>query len=151
MNCLKVYPMTRTFKVPIRNIFYLLSYANDLPEMIESLNEIEDDIISYDFLAEQFNHEVESVLGRGLVRSYVAEKSETSSLGGRLMLTESLPHIMRRKPVVVCKKDEYVADVLLNQIMKATLENIHWNKHVSERNRLKSYYLWEQLPEVTPI
>lgn len=151
MSYLKVYPMATTFKVPIRNLFYLLSYANEMPEIVDSLNEVEDDVITFDFLAEQFHREVEMIMRRGLVRNYVSEVEETSSIGGRLMLTESLPYIMRRIPVVVCEKDEYAANVLLNQIMKATLESIHGNRLVKENIRMKSYRLWEQLPTVSSI
>src|SRR5690625_1872561 len=143
--------MTDTFKVPIRNLFYLLSYANDLPEMVKSLNQVEDDLLTFDFLVEQFNREVQTLLHRGLVKNYVSTVEETGTLNGRLLMTESMPHIIRRKPVVVCEKDVYSEDILLNQIMKATLESIHWNVDVTEKNRRMSFHLSEELYPVSTI
>ncbi|MEI3605034.1 hypothetical protein SPD48_04975 [Pseudogracilibacillus sp. SE30717A] len=141
--------MSNSFKVPIRNVFYLLSYANDLPEMVKSLNQVEDDLLTFDFLVEQFNREVQSILHKGLVRNYVSSIQETSNLSGRLLLSESMPYIMRRKPIVVCEKNEYSEDVLLNQIMKATLERIQWNNKVNEKNKRTSFHLREELYPVS--
>lgn len=135
--------MEQTFKVPIRNLFYLLSYANDLPDMIDSLNKVEDELITYDFLVELFHREVIFLMQRGLVKSYVSKEEETSSISGRLLMEKSLIHQMRRKPVVVCEKDQYTEDILLNQMMKTTLENIYRNKLVSDSNRKRSYFLSE--------
>lgn len=143
--------MSKNFKVPIRNVFYLLSYAHDLPEMVKSLNEVEDNLLTFDFLVEQFNLEVQALLHKGLVKNYVSSVQETSNLSGRLLLDESMPHIVRKKPIVVCEKDEYSEDILLNQVMKATLERIHWNPKVNEKNQRTSFHLWEELYPVSSI
>src|SRR5699024_6506950 len=140
-----------SFKVPIRNLFYLLSYTNEMPEMVHNLNDVEDDLITYDFLAEQFLLEVQHLLKRGLVKNYVAQVEETSRLSGRLVMNDSLPMIMGRKPVVVCEKDTFTEDIVLNQIMKTTLENLYRNKLIAETTRRKCYLFWEELPNVSTI
>lgn len=143
--------MTTTFKVPIRNLFYLLSYAKELPEMVESLNKVDDELLTYDFLVEQFHKEVQLIFQRGIYKNYVEETVETNQLSGRLLMTESMPYIMRHKPYVLCEKDAYVANILINQIMKTTLHHIHNNPLIRQENRLKSFHLLEQLPEVSMV
>ena len=150
---IQVCNMSNNFKVPIRNVFYLLSYAHDSPEMVKSLNEVEDNLLTFDFLVEQFNLEVQALLDKGLVKNYVSSVQETSNLSGRLLLDESMPHIVRKKPIVVSceKKDDILKDILLNQVMKATLERIHWNPKVNEKNQRTSFHLWEELYPVSSI
>lgn len=139
------------FKVPIRNLFYLLSYAHEMPEMVESLNDVDDELITYDFLVEQFNKEVRFIINRGLTKNYVLATEETSHLGGRLLIHESLPSIMWNRPSVVCEKDEFTENILFNQIIKATLEKIYQHQLVTRTKRRESYLLWEELPNIIPI
>ena len=46
------------FKVPIRNLFYLISYAYHLSEFRDSLNTVDGELITLDFIVEQFNKRV---------------------------------------------------------------------------------------------
>ncbi|MEB1809579.1 MAG: hypothetical protein LPK26_20165 [Bacillaceae bacterium] len=143
--------MEATFKVPIRNLFCLLSYVNEMPELVESLNDVDEDIITYDFIAKQFLHEVDNLNRRGLVKSYNAKTEPTSRLGGRIIMNDSLPYILAKKPMVVCEKDEYSANILFNQIMKSTLNRISVNRYIKEETRKRSFMYMEQLPEVDTL
>lgn len=60
--------MEESFKVPIRNLFVLLSYAENLPELARSMNEVDEEMITYDFICKQFLKEFEAVERRGLVK-----------------------------------------------------------------------------------
>lgn len=104
--------MDNLFKVPIRNLFCLLSYMNEMPELVKSLNDIDEDLITYDFIVKQFLKEVESIRHRGFVKDYVTFTESTSRLGGRLMMTDSMPYIMGRQPIVVCEKDQYSPNIV---------------------------------------
>ncbi|PWA07898.1 hypothetical protein DCC39_15975 [Pueribacillus theae] len=143
--------MSSTFKVPIRNLFCLLSYVNEIPEFVDHLSDIDEDLITYDFLAHRFKQEVQQLLKRGLVRNYVANSEETSYIAGRMMMNESVQLLAERKPVVVCEKDEYSSNILLNQIMKTTLRQLVKNQHIQEKTRRECFILWEQLPTVYEI
>ena len=144
--------METTFKVPIRNLFCLLSYVNHMPELIESLNDVDEDLITYDFIAKQFLNEVYALNRRGLVKNYISMTEVTSRLGGRLMINDSMPYIMAKQPLVVCEKDEYSANILLNQMMKSTLKVITGNRYVKEETRKRSFMYMELMPDVdTPI
>ena len=143
--------MEQTFKVPIRNLFCLLSYVNDMPEFAESLNDIDEDLITIDFLAKRFLAEVDALNRRGLLKSYVTREEHTNRLGGRILINESLGYVMARKPLMVCEKDEYSPDILLNQIMKSTLMVISKNRDVKEETRRRSFQWVEYLADVDDV
>jgi 5-methylcytosine-specific restriction enzyme subunit McrC len=143
--------MDQMFKVPIRNLFCLLSYINDMPELIESLNDVDEDLITYDFIVNQFIREVEWLHRRGFVKGYVEKQEVTNRLAGRILINESIPYLVGRKPVLVCEKDEYSPDILLNQVMKSTLQSICMNRYVKKETRMKSFMQLDVLHEVGEI
>ncbi|WP_079525701.1 McrC family protein [Halobacillus hunanensis] len=143
--------METEFKVPIRNLFCLLSYTNNMPELIDNMSDVDEELINYDFLAKRFNREAKCLLRRGLIKDYVRRIEETNRLGGRMMVGESMSYILEKKPLVVCEKDEYSRDILLNQIMKVALEGIYGNRLIRKETRKESYLLCEQLPDVSTI
>lgn len=140
--------MTELFKVPIRNLFVLLSYADNMPELINSLNGVDEDIITYDFICKQFLKEVELVNRKGLVRDYVSQAEPTNRLAGRMILEDSIPYIIAKKPVVVCEKDEYTANIRLNQLIKSTLWSITLNRYVRKETKSRSFKYMDLMPEV---
>ncbi|MEK4495425.1 MULTISPECIES: McrC family protein [Ureibacillus] len=143
--------MKSVLKVPIRNLFCLLSYVNEMPELIESLNDVDEDLITYDFIANRFLYEVDLLHRRGLVKNYVTRIESTNRLGGRVIMNESMPYILSKKPTVVCEKDEYSANILLNQVMKSTLRSICVNRYVKEETRKRSFHYLELISEVDPL
>lgn len=143
--------METLFKVPIRNLFCLLSYVNEMPELSDSLNDVDEDIITYDFIAKRFLDEVHVLYQRGLVRNYVAVTKSTDRLGGRILVNESMPFLISRQPMMVCEKDYYSTDIQLNQILKSTLNSIRLNRHVKEETRKRSFSYLEYIPDVNII
>lgn len=143
--------MESSFKVPIRNLFCLLSYVNDMPELINSMNDVDEELITYDFLACRFLYEAERLQRRGLIKDYVAISESTNRLGGRLLINESIPYLMENKPMVVCEKDHYSPNILFNQIMKSILKSLSQNRFIKEHTRRRSFLLMDALPEVEAI
>ena len=143
--------MEQVFKVPIRNLFIMLSYSNDMPEMVREFRDVDEDLITYDFLAKMFLQEAQKRIHHGLVRNYVTHMEETSFISGRMQINESLSFFAEQKPVAVCEKDAYTADILLNQIMKTTLKSLVQNPHIKEGTRRELYLIWEKMLEVNNI
>ncbi|OCA86004.1 hypothetical protein A8F94_14255 [Bacillus sp. FJAT-27225] len=139
--------MEEIFKVPIRNLFCLLSYANDMPELIKSMNAIDEEMITYDFIAAQFLKEAEELIQHRMVRNYVSRVAPTKNLSGRMLMDQSMPYIIAKKPVVVCEKDYYSPDILSNQIMKSTLKAISLNRLINQEIRKQSFVLMEAMAE----
>ncbi|MBY0147771.1 McrC family protein [Neobacillus niacini] len=140
--------MEPLFKVPIRNLFCLLSYMNEMPELVNSLNEVDEDIITYDFIAKQFLNEAEAIKRRGFIKNYEVIQEATSHLGGRLMMNESMPYIVAKQPKVVCEKDQYSPNNVWNQIMKSTLIGISRNRFVKAETRKRSFAFLDYFQEV---
>lgn len=140
-----------TFKVPIRNIFCMLSYVTNMPEFIKTLSEVEDDLITYDLIVKMFNNEVATILQQGLIRDYQDHIEETGFISGRLLINESIPLIAARKPVVTCEKDDYSADMIFNQIIKSTLSNIYKTKHIPQPRRHRSFMYWEEMNAIDEV
>lgn len=140
--------MEELFKVPIRNLFVLLSYADNMPELVNSMNAVDEDLITYDFICKQFLKEVEKVNRRGLVKDYVVIAKPTNRLAGRMVMEESMPYIISQKPIVVCEKDEYTANIWLNQLIKSTLKSITLNRYVKQETKAHSFKYMELMPEV---
>ena len=46
--------MEQLFKVPIRNIFCMLSYVSEYYELVDQLSTVDEELITYDFLAKGF-------------------------------------------------------------------------------------------------
>ena len=143
--------MEQLFKVPIRNLFCMLSYIHELPELVESMNEMDEDIITYDFIAKRFLQEVDRIKHRGVLKNYVSQIEPTSSLGGRVMMDESIPYIISRKPVVVCEKDDYYSNIEENQLMKSTLKAISKNRYVREETKKKSFMMLDLFPDIETL
>ncbi|MGM8366363.1 McrC family protein [Virgibacillus sp. W0181] len=143
--------MEQNFKVPIRNLFIMLSYSNDMPEMIREFRDVDEDLITYDLLAKMFLQEAEGLFNRGLIRNYVTHQEETGFISGRMRINESISFIAEKKPVVVCEKDAYSPNILLNQIMKTTLKNLVQNRHIEEKTRKECHMLWEKMPDVEDL
>ncbi len=122
-----------------------------MPEFVDSLNDIDEDLITIDFLAKRFLAEVDAMNRRGLLKSYVTREEHTNRLGGRILINESLGYVMARKPLMVCEKDEYSPDILLNQIMKSTLMVISKNRDVKEETRRRSFQWVEYLADVDDV
>lgn len=107
--------MSQTFKVPIRNLFCLLSYVNEMPELIESFNDVDEDLISYDFIANRFLQEVEYIHKKGFLKNYVSVVEQTDKLAGRILINESLNLLLAKRPVMVCEKDDYLINIPLTK------------------------------------
>src|SRR5699024_7794215 len=95
------------FKVPIRNIFCMISYVNNYPEFVDQLSDVDEELITYDFLARKFLYEAKRLMRSGVIKNYIRHKEETSFISGKMLIDESLPFIVQRRPVVVCEKDYY--------------------------------------------
>ncbi|MBU9674967.1 hypothetical protein KQ939_02835 [Planococcus sp. CP5-4] len=140
--------MVESFKVPIRNLFVLLSYAENMPELARSMNDVDEEMITYDFICRQFLKEFEVVERRGLVKDYVSKAEPTNRLSGRIMMKESMPYIIARKPMVVCEKDEYTANIRITQLIKSTLKSISLNRYVKQDTKARSFNHTEVMAEV---
>lgn len=115
--------MTNVTKViPIRNIYYMLSYAYDVLKQGENValaNEKFENI--YDLLGKILVNGVSSLIKRGFNREYLNVSDEIPVLRGKININETLKRQSFILGRVNCEFDELSSNVLFNQIIKTSL------------------------------
>lgn len=122
-----------------------------MPELVNSQNAMDEEMISMDFIAKKFLKEVIKIHRRGLTRNYKTIHEETNRLSGRILMNESLYLIMTKKPLLVCEKDDYTEDILLNSIIKTTLISLSTNYSINKEIRVSCYQWAERMESVSTI
>ena len=107
--------------IPIKNIYYMLSYA------FQILNEqgyknlaTEDFDNAGDLCAAILIRGISYQLKRGLGREYISETDTISAIRGKIEITESIKNQCMIRSQMVCTYDEFSVNSPLNQIIKST-------------------------------
>lgn len=108
-------------KVPLTNLFHMLTYAYDLPLFRDEVAPLAvgDDL--FEFLVEIFVRQVDDLARRGIQRGYVALEENAPTLRGRLLLGEHLRRNALQPARFAQHIDDFTADLLENRILKAAL------------------------------
>jgi 5-methylcytosine-specific restriction enzyme subunit McrC len=108
-------------KVPLTNLFYMLTYAYDLPLFRDepALLAVGDDL--FEFLVAIFVRQVDDLARRGIQRGYVALEENAPALRGRLLLGEHLRRNALQPARFAQRFNDFTADLLENRILKAAL------------------------------
>lgn len=108
--------------IPIKNIYYMLSYA------FQMLNEqgyknlaTEDFGNAGDLCAAILIRGISNQLKRGLGREYISETDTISAIRGKIEITESIKNQSMIRSQMVCTYDEFSVNSPLNQIIKSTV------------------------------
>ena len=122
--------------IPIKNIYYLLCYAwNKLEEgeLVDIDADDESDLLN--LLGRVLLKGTKVLLKRGIDKQYITENEVYQGIKGKVNITDSLRKNLFPKGLSVCEFDKLSADILPNQILKATLQNL--NKFSSLSSTLK--------------
>lgn len=122
--------------IPIRNIYYMLSYA------FQVLNEQEYRKIA----TEQFHNVadlcaailikgISSQLKRGLGQEYVSKTENLSALRGKIDVSESIKTMTMLSNQMVCTYDEFSVNSRINRIIKATVKLLMYANISKERKK----------------
>ena len=109
--------------IPIRNIYYMLSYAFQILNE-QGYKNIETE--QFDNVAELcaaiLSKGVSMQLKRGLGREYIENTESLSSLRSRIEISESIKTRSMLKRQLVCSYDDFSENSYLNRIIKTTVE-----------------------------
>lgn len=109
--------------IPIRNIYYMLSYAFQVLSE-QGYKNIETE--QFDNVAELcaaiLSKGVSLQLKRGLGREYIETTESLSSLRGRIEISESIKTRSLLKRQLVCSYDDFSENSYMNRIIKTTME-----------------------------
>jgi 5-methylcytosine-specific restriction enzyme subunit McrC len=109
-------------KIPILNIYYLLCYAWDKLDEGQKVNVSASE---YDESINLFSRVLVNgcrhLFKRGLDRTYKERTHEYVGIKGRIDFKESLNKNLFKQGRSICRFDQFEADILPNQLLKATL------------------------------
>lgn len=136
-------------KIPIRNIYYMLSYAYQTLGLAEYKNigtEKFSNIV--DLYAEILSIGVPVLIRGGLLKDYIRVDEQTTVIRGKIDINSSIKRnaIVDKRLVVIY--DEFSEDILLNQIIKATLVYL---SHAHKINKNKRRQFFGFLPYFTHV
>ena len=109
--------------IPIRNIYYMLSYAFQVLSE-QGYKNIETE--QFDNVAELcaaiLSKGVSLQLKRGLGREYIETTESLSSVRGRIEISESIKTRSLRKRQLICSYDDFSENSYMNRIIKTTMQ-----------------------------
>lgn len=139
-------------KIPIRNIYYLLSYAWDQAgygsDVLLGTDSFEDVDNLY---AALMDISLGNLYKRGFRSEYHDKHEAIAGIRGKLHLSETLKSGLLAKGKTWCEFDEFSVDNNLNQIIKNAIRVLLKSKSLSHQNVLNLRQHLSQFSEVTDL
>jgi len=111
--------------VPIQNVYYLLCYAWD---RLDALDTTDVGALSGDrvenLLGKVLHDGVAHLMRRGLDRGYLPVEQEGRQLRGKVLLVETAQRLLLQQGRVACRNDELSHDVPHNRALKAAMREL---------------------------
>ena len=111
-------------KVPIANLFYMLTYAEKLDwfrDQQAPLGRSED---LFAFIVQMFVNQVDRIVRQGIQRGYIDLEETHPYLRGRLLLGDHLRRTVVRPGLFHQRTNEFTADLPENRILHETLNRL---------------------------
>jgi 5-methylcytosine-specific restriction enzyme subunit McrC len=123
--------------IPIRNLYYLLTYAWDQRLDQSGMREVDAAACPNlnSLFARVLAHGVQHLLRRGMDRSYVLYQELTSRIRGRIDFALNARRQTWKEGKLECTYDELSHDVLHNRILKSSLLLLHHDPAVEKETR----------------
>lgn len=139
-------------KIPIRNIYYMLSYAYKVLKQdgFADLGSEEFENI-YELLAEILIKGIGVQIKKGIYKEYNPVEEDLNVLRGKVGLTKSLRLKAAAGTRLHCVYDEFSSDNILNQILKTTCLKLIKNERVRLTQKKKLKHLMMYFSEVSEI
>ncbi len=138
--------------IPIQNLYYLLCYAWDLAEQRDKIKVDAEHCNTYpDLFAKLLVAGCQRLFRYGIYHEYVNVEEERYGVKGKLDVSKSIKSNHWKEGRIHCNYDEYSDDVLINQIIYATLRRLLSYDDLEDVNHkaVRSVYL--QFPQVSWI
>lgn len=116
---------SRSNEIPIQNIYYMLSYAyNNLKINADILRESVDFNNIYDLFGRILIEAINNLIRRGFYREYIIKTEDTLNIKGKINISHSIKRGTLLHKKLNCQYNEFSDNVLFNQIIKTTLNNL---------------------------
>lgn len=114
-------------KVDLTNLFFMLTYAYDLPRLREEQAQLDMAEDLYEFIVAIFVQQVEGLVRQGIHQAYIDREEVDPFLRGRLMMAEHLRHNAGVHSAFYQRRNDFTPDILENRILLHTLH--HLSRH----------------------
>ena len=111
-----------TNEIPIRNIYYMLSYAYDVLKEGDNVNLSNEEFDNiYDLFGKILVNGLSLLIKRGFNREYICMSDELPVLRGKIAINDTLKRQSFILGKLSCEYDELSSNVLFNQIIKTSI------------------------------
>ncbi|HFJ9429009.1 hypothetical protein LKL95_03310 [Bacillus cereus] len=139
------------YKVPIRNLFCILCYANEMPELVRSINSVDKDLPNLMVITKLFIQETNQIIKRNLYKDYRGVEEDTSQIKGKVLFNQSMQQIANHKAYLTCEMDEFDENNLQNQLLKTTLINLMGKSQLPKSDKINIQSLLYKFSKVNTI
>lgn len=139
-------------KIPIQNLYYLLCYIWDVPDLRDKVNVDGEKCHSLEnLLATVLLNICEHLLKRGLEQSYRYEQQDVEGVRGKLNISSTLKSGRMRLGYTNCQVDELSPNTLINQIVYSTLKRLYTLKSIDNCIRENIHKTIRKFPQINTI
>jgi 5-methylcytosine-specific restriction enzyme subunit McrC len=139
-------------QIPIQNLYYILCYAWNLAEQRNKVKVDASSCKTYpDLFAKLLVSGCQRLFKLGLYHEYVPTEEERYGVKGKLNVSSTIKKNHWREGRLDCVYDEYSDDVLLNQIIYASLKRLLCYEGLAKENRDKVKRVYLLFPLVKEI
>lgn len=111
-------------KVPVDNLFYMLTYAFNLPQFRSRQLLLDPNEALFEFIVRIFARQVDVIVRQGIQRGYIDHDEHHNFLRGRLLMGEHLRSHVVNAGRFYQRTNEFTADLLENRILHETLHQL---------------------------
>jgi 5-methylcytosine-specific restriction enzyme subunit McrC len=130
--------MVEKRKVPIENIFYMLSYVWGRTDLInDNYFDNNDDFESSEILAAIFLKNMVSYLNVGLYREYLTINEELKGIKGKVDFKNSINNLSFENAKAFCEYDDFQENNLINKIIKSTAHKLYKLDNLKQETKSK--------------
>ena len=138
--------------IPIKNLYYLLCYAWGLADQCEKIKVDAEACSTYpDLFAKLLVTGCSILFKRGLYHEYVARQESILGIKGKWNISESLKSLDYRMGFMDCTFDDYSDDILINQIVYASLRRLLGYKGLSKDVKKDVLQVFHRFPQMSDL
>jgi len=139
-------------KIPVKNLFYLLSYVWDVNWELEwSSIDADQSTDALNLLTKILTISADRLIRRGLDRGYKDVSEEIFGVRGRIDIAKTIKRNGFANSKLTCNFEELSHSVIHNQIIKTTLQNLSKSEGLDRHLREEVLDLTHRLQAIEPI
>ena len=139
-------------KIPIKNLYYLLSYVWDVNWEINWTSVgIEEDVSALNMLSRILITTTERILRKGLGRGYLDDREIIYGIRGRINIPESIKNNGISSSRLTCDFDELDYSVVHNKVIKTTFESLIKTSGIDKSLKEEMHYLLGKFQNINSI